>query len=167
MQYKYSTGDNREIWDYHTNNGPVNFAVKAVIGGVTYWDNNGGSDYVLENQGVTLYNDIAIHQYYGSANSTYMTVSVNLQNLDYTKSVNVIYTTDGWATTSVKPLHWSSYQMYGYGSAQSPNASGVEYWSTSFSLPAGTTPVEYVFSYDVNGTTYWDNNFGANYISAR
>jgi hypothetical protein len=167
MQYTGSAGGSQEYWELHTNEGPQTFVVRATMNGQTWWDNNGGNNYTLSAQGVTLYNDVKILADTAYASSTYMSVSVNLQNLDYNKSVYVIYTTDGWATTNVKPLTYFSYQTYGYGSAPSPNSAGVEHWRTSFSLDYGTSPVEYCFSYDVSGTTYWDTNNGANYTVNR
>jgi hypothetical protein len=56
------------------------------------------------------------------------------------------------------------------GAAQvisSPNKWGMERWLTNISLPSNVTKIEYAVKYKVNGTDYWDNNFGHNFVVFR
>lgn len=168
-QYVRSAGD-RELWEAHTNGGFDRFAVKYEVDGQTYWDNNGGQDYTVEGSGVNLYNGVDVLQWgtaalYGS--SSYLFLGANLRNLSYDKDVDVVYTTDGWATVRTAPLYYDSWQVYGYGSAPSPNDAGIEYWTGAVEVGSTATEVEYAFAYEVGEQTYWDNNFGANYVVQR
>ncbi len=43
-----------------------------------------------------------------------------------------------------------------------PLAFGVEEWQFDFN---GPFPGEFAISYTVGGQTFWDNNFGHNYVS--
>lgn len=132
------------------------FCINYTVGGKTYWDNNGGLDYV--NNGAYLRAGINIHApvAYSSYNN-----NVVVRNLGPVKKVNLIATFDDWKTTEVSAC-WFAGSVAG---------TDVELWS--YSLPSkyiqnpdGTYKMiapKYCFSYDVNGQTYWDANFGRNY----
>ena len=148
-------------WDLH-------FAVKYVVNGQTYWDNNGGANYNIARDsgttlgGATVYNGNYTPTAFISILTTYPGW-VTVANLAYAKQVTVVYSTDNWATTqttaaSYSPSFWSSYGS----NAANPNQYGFEDWA--FSLNVGNAAsVSYAISYTVNGQTYWDNNFGQNY----
>jgi hypothetical protein len=40
----------------------------------------------------------------------------------------------------------------------------MERWYSSISMDPSVSKIEYAVVYKVNGTQYWDNNFGKNYI---
>lgn len=79
-------------------------------------------------------------------------------NLAYAKQVHIHYKkTDGT---------WGDYAL----TYNRPASAGKEVWSANFTntsggidLPGVTEPIEFAVKYTVNGTTYWDNNNGANY----
>lgn len=77
-------------------------------------------------------------------------IYAQLRSLAYDKDVRVRYSTDNWATYE---------EVQGTFNYSFPD-SAIESWVVS--VPA-TQAFEYAISYKVNGTTYWDNNFGANY----
>lgn len=169
-RYIRSCGDNMEIWEVHVNEGPVNFVAKYEVNGETYWDNNNGENYTISSEGITLYNDINILSWGTSAlyeSSQTMYVGVNLKNFDYNKDVKVVYTTDNWETRQEAELHYSYYQSYGYGTADSPNEAGFEYWYSYIQVDPTVSTIEYAIRYEVNGQVYWDNNFGSNYYVVR
>jgi hypothetical protein len=169
-QYVRSVAGNHEVWEAYTNSGFDRFAVSYQANGQTHWDNNAGLDYTIASDGITLYNDVQILQWgspalYGS--TPYLWVAVNLQNLGFEKQVDVVYTTDGWHTVKTSPLAYNASQYYGYGSAPSPNAAGVEYWTGAIAVDASAPRVEYAIAYEAADETHWDNNFGSNYVVQR
>jgi len=150
---------------------PYEFAIKYKVNGVTYWDNNNNQNYHLgATDGEMLGNDINVLALYSSGyNNTYNNYStfygqVLVKNLAYNKKVKIIYTTDNWATTKVLNCEFVSTHYFPYGSTVIyPNNAGVERWSFNANIPLNTTSVKYAISYEVNGVTYWDNNYGKNY----
>ncbi|MCX9155506.1 CBM21 domain-containing protein [Niveibacterium sp. 24ML] len=173
----------REVWagSYtdvnETNTGPsfktfdLEFALRYKVNGVEYWDNNGGNNYKqARDSGSMLFGTNVLARVNDLNNPAWIYGglfygSVTLQNLAANKQVKVVYSTDGWQTSktawaSFSPTFWFG----GYSSAANPNQYGAEEWN--FQLDVGTTAskVEYAIGYIVNGTTYWDNNFGRNYL---
>ena len=146
------------------------FDVKYVVNGQTYWDNNGGANYLLaKDSGDYLVGVNVLNESYVPAiitpDSTISGV-LTLNNLGYAKQVAVVYSIDGWVTkqtawATYSPSFWSSYQS----SAANPNAYGFEDWSYTLNIGENATQVQYAISYTVNGKTYWDNNFGKNYTT--
>ncbi len=172
MKYVKSTSDNTEIWAF--SHSGVNFSyfgkefvVRYKVNGIEYWDNNNGANYSMGTlDGVYLGKDVNILNSGGYVYNGKFDISANLKNLGYTKEVNVVYTTDGWATSHVKPLSYSSRQTVGaQQSVASPNAFGVEFWASfsQITVPSGVQELQYALVYKVNGVEYWDNNFGQNY----
>ena len=87
-------------------------------------------------------------------------IYVAVQNLDYSKKVGIVYTTDGWNTWNTA---FGSYQE-SYSPGPLPSQAQVETWAIQISV--GSTPkVEFAIFYNVRGNTYWDNNYGLNYIA--
>jgi hypothetical protein len=178
MEYVKDTDDGYEVWELVFNPPQLDvwedqFCVKYTAGGTTYWDNNNSGDYYLGlNGGVLLGAGTNVHTYSGYAQSNYdgsksFWGNIDLRNIAYDKSVNIVYTTDGWATTNVAAAGYQTWYSYGYsGMHYSPNEYGIERWSVNIDLPADATGIEYVVSYDVAGQTFWDNNFGDNYYAA-
>ena len=87
-----------------------------------------------------------------------LTIDVLVRNLAYVKQVAIVYTTDNWVTFHNVSGGWKqSYPPFGL--AHQVNA---ELWTVSASVGAGKHGQFAVF-YDVNGSRFWDNNFGRNY----
>lgn len=173
--YHAPTHDNLEAWSFRTPNYtpstlrpvPVRFAIKYTVNGVTYWDNNGGQDYsmqigyraylesVLFGQ-ATVWRDYGAWavMYNSSRQITRLTFhgAVFVKNIAYDKLVNIIYSTDNWATIRTAPASYSQTM-----------ANGIEKWGMMFDVPVDTANIRYAISYTVNGFTYWDNNFTRNY----
>ena len=81
-------------------------------------------------------------------------INAVLQNYAYHKNVFVRYTTDGWNSYSDQALGYSK-----------TNADGTETWTTKINIEniADYSDFEYAICYQVNGTEFWANHFGANY----
>ena len=132
------------------------FAVKYVVNGVTYWDNNNGTDYILNaNDGIILGKNINVL----SNDVGY----IDVRNLSYNKNIEIIYSTDNWKTVKTVNASYVSEYSFGYTTIKSPNAVGTERWRYNFPESGAKY---FAIKYTVNGTTYWDNNFGANYYSS-
>lgn len=167
----------REVWSGTYNNSDlqgltfktwdVEFSVKYVVNGQTYWDNNGGKNYLLaRDSGNVLKGVNVLHADWQPATSAYhgqFYGTVTVKNIAYNKQVRVVYSTDGWKTSKTafatfNPNLWAG----SYSTASNPNAYGFEEWN--FALDVGTaTQVDYAIAYTANGATIWDNNFGRNY----
>ncbi|MNP59986.1 putative phosphatase regulatory subunit [compost metagenome] len=79
--------------------------------------------------------------------------AVYVKNIDPTKTVKIVYTTDNWATV---------HEGYATYVNRSNNFNTVELWTYTFNVP-GATEVKYAISYTTAGSTYWDNNNGSIY----
>ncbi|MCX7920795.1 MAG: CBM21 domain-containing protein [Clostridia bacterium] len=173
-KYVKTTSDGYELWSFetpkvypsfHYYNFNCTFAVKYTVNGTTYWDNNNNSNYYVSvsnvpgtvNTPYALAKSIVLQAAAGKAQTPGTTTysvngSIVLKNLAYSKVVKVRYSTDNWAT--YKEVNAT------YGFTYSNN---LESWSFAINNLSPTATVKYCISYTVNGVTYWDNNFGANY----
>lgn len=167
--YLQSITENHEIWKWDANTGalgsgqhaelgnttgPIQFAVRYDVNGVTYWDNNNTNNYkVRDSYGEAVLGYPSIVKEGASLYNGNFTGSVLLKNLNYMKDVKVVYSTDNWATTNNGTLAYFS-----------SLGNSLERWNFNLGLAYGSTQVKYAFSYTVNGVTYWDNNFGSNYM---
>jgi len=179
--YVQSLPNNRERWAFNFDMGQTTyfgdprggyqgasincmFAVKYVVSGKEYWDNNGGIniDYRVSTEGTgALYGKAAFgknkviltYATYSSYPDTYFRGSISTKNLGTAvKAVKVVCTTNNWVTTSVLNASLTSSFM------------GVDNWF--FTDPKGNignVTYKFAVSYQYNGTTYWDNNFNNNY----
>ena len=145
----------------------LEFVPRFVVGGTSYWDNNGGANYHLGRNDGPLLNGthVLVDSSYWRDNGD-LDVSIDVQNLAYSKSVTVVYTTDGWATSHEAAAQYVSGYTYAYSYILSPNAKGVERWQAHIPAISGNVLLFYV-RYEVNGQTYWDSNFGYNYQHTR
>lgn len=179
LAYSRPAFSGREVWaaDFNLNNLPTNagtltFAVSYTVNGQTYWDNNGGANYTLAaDGGVLLYGTNVYSAPVATTtavvgNSYYNYVSV--KHLGVTEAVTVVYTTDGWKTTKYAAAMLNRYfwlNTYSGDGLSNPSPSGFEAWNFVLDV-TGASTLEYAVSYTVNGQTYWDNNYGANYKTA-
>ncbi|OZG71343.1 hypothetical protein BTA51_20535 [Hahella sp. CCB-MM4] len=191
-RFDHMIDNNKEVWRisetrmlHHPNEPtqqPLNltFALEYEVDGTVFWDNNHEQNYFLpadsgeyigSNIQVDYAGALAPYDAQYGENSTHFdgrfSVGVLLKNLGYAKDVKVHYTLDNWKTTYVKDLTFQYGRLVGYSWVTYPNANGVEYWSMTSTGEEMQDPtsniVEYAVSYQVNGDTYWDNNFGRNY----
>jgi carbohydrate/starch-binding protein with CBM21 domain len=178
-EFYCSAPDNMEVWkagSIYRYPRILKFAVRYQVNGQTYWDNNNGSNYEVGPYSGTLLNNVPLlvwfpgHLYSerdGTVKNSSINLVVNVQNLTYHKQVTVVYTTDGWATTQTKSLSFESAYTFGYTTIFSPNAYGVEIWKADVFVGENVNRIEYAVSYTADGQTYWDNNFGNNYVVER
>ncbi len=150
--YVGKINNNTEIWKASVRvTGDVEYVIKYVGDGATYWDNNYGKNYSSANTlGAANVKALPLRPSY-----TDYKLQVAVKNISYSKDVKVVYTTDNWATTKVAKL------SYDYSDVDS----NVDFFSINLDVD-NTTGFEFCVSYTVNGVTYWDNNFGANYDSS-
>ena len=150
--YVTTLSDGAKIWKATVTSYNLQYAIKYVADGQTFWDNNNNQNYSSEEIGVA---PIAVRRGsypYTSYDNTYK-IDVLLKNYGYEKNVQVRYTQDNWATYSDVPLSYSS-----------TNSDGTELWSVTLNLDdRGTSNFQYCVYYQVNGQTYWANYFGQNY----
>jgi hypothetical protein len=162
-----------ELWSLDTfaTNFGDEFVLKYIVLGQTYWDNNNGTNYHIiwnyTGSGPMLGNDINVLLRYGgrdSYNSNKLYAYIDLRNLAYSKNVALIYTTDNWQhSTTLNAVYQSTYQT-GYCSfIYWPDVYNVERWKVQ-SPSSITGPIQYYIRYDVNGQTYYDNNYLCNYV---
>ncbi|QMV44549.1 carbohydrate-binding protein [Cohnella cholangitidis] len=136
----------------------IKFAIQYKVNGNIYWDNNGGADYnnvpyYMGTPSVILGKASVLNGYAELSNGTF-SGTFYVKNLSPTKTVKVRYTTDNWAT----------YQEGNATYYSNANPSGtVENWKFNFSVP-GATEIKYALSLTANGQTYWDNNYGNNFV---
>lgn len=179
LSYSHQVGSNKEIWtggtSYglgQTGNNPdaQAFAVKYIVNGTTYWDNNNNQNYQVLAQGPLLGNgkNVVSDGVYLSndANNTnkLANASIFVRNIGYAKQVKLVYSFNNWATSTVVNATYAGNPVtLGYGSYANPNANGIETWKANFQFPINQTNGKYYIQYTVNGQNYYDNNFGANY----
>ncbi len=150
--YVKKLDDNTELWKatvYGENTSQ--YAIKYVGDGQTYWDNNNGKNYTTSDilGQVNVKANRLSHQ-----TPAYYSIQTTVRNLDYTKIVRVRYTLDNWNTYQDADL---SYQY-------SDNGTDTEKWLVTLNLDEDVMDsFHYCIYYQVNGQTYWDNNFGENY----
>ncbi len=145
------------------------FVVATTANGATYWDNNEGENYTIIDQGYLLGNGkkVVVDYYYTQSSYTpdleSLSATLVLDNIAPSKDVKLTYSTDGWNTsTTVDARYGGPFVGYAYGSYENPNANGAETWFVTTEVPAGVKG-EFFVSYTVNGTTYYANNYDANY----
>lgn len=145
--------DNTEIWKATVSGHGLGgeYAIKYEGDGNTYWDNNNGNNYTFSDclGEANIKSMRLIFQ-----NSENYTIQAAVKNIAYTKVVKVRYTEDNWAT-------WHDVNL----SYVSPiSGTNSEIWKVTLNLDSDKRDsFHYCLCYEVNGQTYWDNNFGANY----
>jgi Carbohydrate/starch-binding module (family 21) len=185
LAYQRAADAGREVWaaDYVDQNtdgtGPsyktfdLEFALRYQVNGTEYWDNNNGANYKqAKDSGSFLVGTNVLNRAFNlngqvETFSGEMQGTLTVKNLAPSKQVKVVYSTDGWKTSNTAWATFDSgfYSAGGNSFAANPNQYGNEEWK--FSLNTGkAVKVEYAIGYMVNGTTYWDNNFGRNYKQA-
>lgn len=149
--------NNTEIWKAEiTSNYEhlVEYAIKYVADGQTYWDNNNGNNYKYKDILGTV--NVKAGRLYKIYSNDY-SLCVTVKNLAPDKSVKIRYTLDNWATYQEEDLHYLS----------PISETDSETWTIDLKLDTSKLDsFQFCINYTVNGQTYWDNNFGANYDSS-
>lgn len=150
--YVTTLSDGSQIWKATVSSMSIEYAIKYVGDGQTYWDNNNNNNYTSADKIGSIPVKLQRLTYPNSSDS--YGINVVLKNLGYNKVVKVRYTQDNWVT----------YQDVLLSYVSSDTSRGTEEWSTTLSLDTiDKDKFEYCVYYTVNGQTYWDNNFGNNY----
>lgn len=187
LSYNRPAGSGYEVWSgTYSNLDPATgailppfdpeFVVKYVVNGQTFWDNNGGANYRMgRNSGTLLAGANVYEGWYRPLASTLggnFYGFATVRNIAFNKAVTVLYTTDNWATTrraaaTFASNFWTFSPTGVRSSAPNPGLNGFEEWNYTLNVGSARR-VEYAIRYDVevSGTTrtYWDNNFGQNYV---
>jgi hypothetical protein len=168
---------NVEIWTGVA--GPFDqFAVEYQAQGNLYWDNNGGYDYRFEPNPASSVLEGAMEsavigptviagvpsvlaetgQLEGVDTNGNLHVGVLVKNIGFEKQVGIVYTTNNWQTHQ----YASGKYLQSLPPASTPHQVNSESWQIVAPVGVGATG-QYAALYTVEGTTYWDNNFGLNY----
>jgi hypothetical protein len=87
-----------------------------------------------------------------------LSVDVLVKNVAFAKRVGIVFTTDAWATNHVA----TGFFREDFAPFDDPSQPNAELWNIAPVVGPGVHGNFAVF-YDVNGTTFWDNNQNANY----
>ncbi|WP_299603667.1 carbohydrate-binding protein [uncultured Aquimarina sp.] len=176
LTYDQSIGSNEEIWvgEVTPDNEiySTDFVVKYTVDGETYWDNNSGKNYsMLVNVGGFLSPDVdvEVNDSFTRWAGTSFAINVNARrNYGDNATVEVVYTTDDWATKNTVQMSYQRYFRVGYAHyIMSPNQHDVDIYDTLIRVPDEVDSIEFAVVYKVNGEEYWDNNYGNNYTLSK
>ena len=164
--YVRSVPGNNEIWHAHITGAEIDqFALKYEVGGQTYWDNNSGYDYRLDTQAahtdgigtVAIKPNVQVVALDVDP-SGILNVLILVKNIQFEKTVAIVYTKNNWATFQTA---FGGYSR-SYPPASQPHQPNAELWEANVPVGVGVNGSFAAF-YTVAGTTYWDNNFTLNY----
>lgn len=152
--YVTTLNNNKEIWKATVSGFAIGsqYAIKYIGDNITYWDNNDGNNYSPSDT-LGEANVKATRLQYQQPSS--YKINAVVKNLAYDKIVTVTYTQDNWASSQVESLTYSS---------TSNTNTNYENWNVTLNLDENKMDsFHYYVTYQVNGQTYVDNNFGSNY----
>jgi hypothetical protein len=176
--YFATYGDGTEEWQVSFTMGASQVALFDA-----WYQDGAGTTWVDDNQGELHainpgpgYQVLRIEPWLNTAvvddSGVHGALSLQVADLDYDKSLELVGTTDGWKTVVHFGLgapgdknKWYWVEDYPYG--------GRERWRIDIDLPGKTDRFEYAVAYRhgiVNGATtyeFWDNNGGINYAVVR
>lgn len=139
------------------------FAIGYQVDGQTHWDNNGGWNYQVASDIGPIPGDpgppallgdahVMLADSSWSASDATWRGRIILDNLGFQKSVELVFSTDGWKTVrSASAQYWQS------------TIHAMEYWTFAVPMGAASSDVDFAIRYQVDGRTYWDNHLGVNY----
>ena len=167
--YEKTSNDGYEIWTFETPMQPSNkyyyrynckFAIKYEVNGQTYWDNNGTKDYSFKGLNLPNKQDYQLNKCQMLVDRCYYRCGLNgtimFQDFNPDKEVTVRYTTDNWKTyKDIKAYKHPLYKPY----------KNMETWI--FRIPERADKYEFAIMCELNGNTFWDNNFDKNYVYTR
>ncbi|WP_113671964.1 carbohydrate-binding protein [Vallitalea guaymasensis] len=166
--YLKTSTDGYEIWTFETPLQPSNdfyyeyncqFAIKYEVNGQTYWDNNNTKDYLLKGFNLRSLQGDVLNKCQLLVDDCYYINGLNgtivFQDYNPTKVVTVRYTTDNWKTYKDIKAYKHPLDIY----------NNLETWT--FKIPEIADKYEFAIMCQVNGNTFWDNNFDKNYVYTR
>lgn len=146
-----------EIWRCQAYPWPQDrFVIGYDVAGQIYWDNNDGEDFRFDGElamGGSVHVKLA-ERLYSSYSLTTLSGSIYVRDLGDEKSVEVVYSRDGWETIETIPASFS----YGVGA--------FEVWRFSLEWKEAAE-IDLAVRYIVKGEVFWDNNFGADFAIGR
>ncbi len=163
--FEQSVPGNGEFWRVSTPRKIDQFVVRYDVSGVSLFDNNFGNNYLLDvaaaegtdGVGTAVIVPNVLSEGGFIDGSGQIVVGVAVKNLAFTKQVGVVYTSNNWATAQVG---FGIFQKE-YQPSPLPAQAQVESWEVH--APVSASPAQFAVFYTVNGTTFWDNNFGRNF----
>ncbi|BCW72427.1 CBM21 domain-containing protein [Arthrobacter sp. NicSoilB8] len=143
------------------------FALSYTVNGTTYWDSQYGQNYKTGALNTITGGHIALFgattRFAGlAANQRDVTGDIYVDNLSPYKDVGIRMSTDGGTAWQDVPAHY-----VGTSIEQAYNNLGiVEKWQFITPDFTGLQPVRFAAYYrdHSSGNTYWDNNFGNDYV---
>jgi len=172
MHYAGPAGEGKELWKVSDTLTVWDdeFAVKMVVNGSEFWDNNFGNNYKRLSQGYIIgkSESVVVSGFgvspQGDTGVSRVFTSIVVDNLGPAKDVELVYTTDGWNTQVVRPATYAGPRpLIGFGSYPNPSENNAELWTAFFEIPEGTQAQFYV-KYSVNGVDYFASNDGENFV---
>lgn len=163
--YLRTNTDGYEVWSFNIPEtvGQVYtqniFYIQYNVNGQTYYDNNGGNNYIATNSQYGIqpsFGKSGLFLDYASLTSfrgsDYFDGAVRFKSLSSNGNVKVRYTTNNWQTYS---------DVNAYSIANNGDSS-IAYFSINLT-GQNLSALHYAVCYTANGVEYWDNNFGINY----
>lgn len=165
--YRRSVPGGCEIWEASVSLPIDQFGIGYQNQATLHWDTNGGRDYRLDTAaaertvgiGSAVINPNVLGVAWEVDAAGNLTVDILVKNVAFEKQVAIAYTTNNWLTLqnafgrhsrSLAPLSL-------------PHQLNVELWEVVAPVGAGEKG-QFAAFLNVAGTTYWDNNFGLNYL---
>ncbi|NUM34321.1 MAG: endonuclease/exonuclease/phosphatase family protein [Candidatus Brocadiae bacterium] len=153
--------------------GNIEFAIRYRVDNQEYWDNNKGGNYKIDAdcgvvcnpsiQLISLSRDqIITHR------SKVYPISVAVFSQNPPKKVLIHWTKDNWKTVKSIPCrfkrdYWDKSVL---SNARNPNRYGYGIWTSSLRI-GKAYQVEYALECITKDSSFWDSNFGMNYLVHR
>ena len=153
------------------------FAIRYTVQGVTFWDNNGGFDYRVDESrpntvggNVVLGKAVARRGTQAGGGFVFATSWVEgeilVKNLSFNKLVGIRLTTNGWTSFIDTAALFNHKQAVAVGLSQ------VEVWTfktPELNLDPSSDHFEFAVFYENrdSGERLWDNNFGQDYTLSK
>jgi hypothetical protein len=153
------------------------FALRYTVDGQTFWDNNGGANYHLDELGPNTVGGNVVLNLATARRGTeagggfvfttsWVEGEIYVNNLSFTRQVGIRLTANGWAS-----FQDTDASFYG----QVPVAEGVsrvETWkfkTPEYNLDESTPDFQFaIYYHDLDtGRFFWDNNFGQDYTLSK
>lgn len=153
--YVTTLPDGSEIWKVTVEGAyGILYTIKFIGDGQVYWANNNGNNFTGDDVLGTANIKVGRISTSETINGTVINFSVTVKNLGFAKNVGIRYTDDNWASYKQVELKYD----------HSISGTNNEVWTGSITIdPNKKNAFQFCGFYTVNGNTYWDNNFGANY----
>ena len=182
-EYHSAIGQNYELWQaqamfYFAGEddwlpGDVQFALHYRAAGKDHWDNNQGRNYAINaDSGIRMPDAFPLlnlyFQPYLHPGQKYYPLTVAVRHALGPRQVYIRWTTDHWRTMATTPCffrrkHWDK----AIGSnARNPNRYGCGIWISQLNIDDAYR-LEYAIACETDHQTFWDNNFGKNYVARR